>query len=171
MRGVHCPLFCLRCWTLRCFARTLYAEKRTGSAWSKSTQSKSHLLLHNVKHRSAPPRTFLYLLVTKTNYWSENTTSVVRQDDYFSLCGAIYLPGNTGSYKGCRVTLGITLKSLLPKKCQEIVLALYSEENKSWVNSSESLKTWWEEFWLGMKIYLLSVPELIGGSWNLGTIS
>lgn len=142
MLDVHCPFFCLRCWTLRCSARTLYAEKRTGSTWSKSMQSKSHLLLpHNVKRKSAPPRMFLYLLVTKTNYWPENTTSVARQDDYFSLCGDIYLPGNTGSYKGWRVMIDITLKSLLPEKCQEIVSALYSEENQPWADSSESLKT------------------------------
>lgn len=67
--GVPCPFVCLRCWTLRCFPCML----RTGSTWSTLMQSKSHLLLmHNVKCKSGPPRMFLYLLVTKTNYRSEN---------------------------------------------------------------------------------------------------
>lgn len=79
--------------------------------------NQSHVLLaHNAWCKSAPPRMFLYLLANKMNSQSENTTSVVRQDDYFSLCGATYLPGNTSSYKSWRVTLHIALMSLLPEK-------------------------------------------------------
>lgn len=82
------------------------------------------LLLHYVKCKSAPCRMLLCLLTIKTNYQSENTTSVVRQEDCFSLCSVIYLPGNIGSYKSWGVMLDTMLKLLLPVKFQEIVSAL-----------------------------------------------
>lgn len=85
----------------------------------------SHLLLLlYVKCKSTPCRMLLYLLAIKMNYQSENTTSVVRQEDCFLLCSAIYLPGRTGSYKGWGVMLDTMCKLLLPEKCQEIVSAL-----------------------------------------------
>lgn len=60
----------------------------------------SHLLLlHYVKCKSAPCSMLLYLLAIRTDYHSENTTSDVRQEDCFSLCSAVYLPGNTSCYK------------------------------------------------------------------------
>lgn len=92
----------------------------------------SHLLLsHNVKCKSALPKMFLYFLVTKTKYQSDSTTPVARPDDYFSLRRAVHLPENAGCYKHWRVMLSTTLESLLPEKCQKILSALYSEENKA----------------------------------------
>lgn len=80
----------------------------------------------------------MYLLVTKTDYWSE---MALQFQAGMMIFHRVNVSGHTDCCTDWRVALEISLKNLLPGKCQEIVSALYSEENKPGVNSSESLKT------------------------------